>query len=71
MKQHSLFDVAYRCLKAEGVEEKLRLTEEAGEAWKSGFLHHRPARLPHLVEQAGHPVKPPLLKSENRYDSKF
>lgn len=61
MEKRSLFDLAYRCLKAECVEDKLRLSEEAGEAWKAGLLHHKASEQPRDVKQAGHPAKPQLV----------
>lgn len=65
MKKESLFDVAHACLVAEGVEQKLQLTEAASAAWKNGELSLFPVESTSPVEQAGHPSKPILVDPQH------
>ncbi len=58
MNRASLFDIAYACLVADDLEQKLQLTEAASAAWKKRALSLSPPENSNRVEIAGHPSKP-------------
>ncbi len=61
MNRASLFDIAYACLVADDLEQKLQLTEAASAAWKKRALSLSLPENPNQVERAGHPSKPQLV----------
>ena len=57
----SLFDAAARCLAACEVEDKLRLTQAAAQAWRDGQLALHSESEPLPIGEPGHPAKPELV----------
>jgi len=61
MSMESVFDAAARCLAASEVEDKLRLTQEAAQAWRDGTLSLASNSDPEPIGEPGHPSKPELV----------
>lgn len=57
----SLFDSAYRCLKACKIDEKLFLTQQTVQAWQSGLLSFKSTNTPEPIDEPGRPAKPDLV----------
>ncbi len=61
MTRESVFDAAARCLAASEVEEKLRLTREAAQAWRDGRLSLQSHAEPEPIGEPGRPARPLLV----------
>lgn len=57
----NLFDTARECLMARDLEEKLRLTEDAFQAWRRGWLSTDAIAAPQAVPVPGRPPQPLLV----------
>jgi len=57
----SLFDRAAACLAASSVEEKLRLSHAAAQAWRDGQLSLQSTSPPQLIGEPGRPARPELV----------
>ena len=62
MSMESVFDAAACCLAASEVEEKLRLTREAAQAWRDGRLSLQSSSPPQPIGEPGRPHRPALVK---------
>ena len=61
----SVFEAAEACLAAVEVDEKLRLTQVAAQAWRDGLLKTASDAPPLPIGQPGRPPKPALVKPGN------
>jgi uncharacterized ferritin-like protein (DUF455 family) len=59
----SLFDRAEQCLAASSVEDKLRLTQESAQAWRSGELSLESHTPPQPIGEPGRPPRPELVSA--------
>lgn len=58
----NLYDVAFRCLTANSIAEKIQLTQQTAQDWRDKKLSLKYINKPKLVNEPGHPVKPLLVK---------
>jgi len=61
----SVFDAAYRCLRACAPEDKVRLTELSAKQWRDGLLSLASSGGPESIDEPGRPARPELVLPGN------